>query len=147
EIVRHVEAVVRAGIPVLGHIGLTPQDVLQMGGYRVQGRSPKAAGKLLDDARSLADRGVFAIVLECVPSALAAKITEAVDIPTIGIGAGPHCDGQILVLHDILGMYAGRPARFVKRYADIGKSMRQAVARYAEEVRKGVYPDEEHSYE
>ena len=147
EIGEHVKAVVRAGIPVLGHIGLTPQDVLVLGGYRVQGRSREDADRLIDDAVALQDCGVFAIVLECLPVALAERITGKVDIPTIGIGAGPGCDGQILVLHDILGMYAGRPARFVKLYADIGKAMGEAAARYGDEVRRGAYPDKEHSYE
>jgi len=147
EIGAHVEAVVRAGIPVLGHIGLTPQDVLVLGGYKVQGRSDEAAQKLVDDARALRDRGIFALVLECLPAALAARVTESVDVPTIGIGAGPACDGQILVLNDIVGMYEGKAAHFVKRYADIGKSMKDAVGRYADEVRGGVYPDAEHSYQ
>ncbi|MCX6357069.1 MAG: 3-methyl-2-oxobutanoate hydroxymethyltransferase [Candidatus Aureabacteria bacterium] len=142
----HIEAVVRAGVPVLGHIGLTPQDVLVLGGYKVQGKSPAAVRRLLNDARVLEESGVFAIVLECLPAPAASKITRAVRVPTIGIGAGAGCDGQILVLHDILGMYPGRKARFVKRYAEIGGAMRDAVARYAIEVRKGTYPDKEHSY-
>lgn len=147
EIGGHVEATVRAGIPVLGHIGLTPQDVLVLGGYKVQGRGEAAARKLLDDAVALQERGAFALVLECLPALLAAEITRAVKIPTIGIGAGPGCDGQILVLHDILGMYAGRAAKFVKVYGDVGGAMRAAVASYAAEVRKGLYPGKEHSYE
>ncbi|MCX6354539.1 MAG: 3-methyl-2-oxobutanoate hydroxymethyltransferase [Candidatus Aureabacteria bacterium] len=146
EIGPHVESVVRAGIPVLGHIGLTPQDVLVMGGYKVQGRGDKAERKLLDDARALQERGVFALILECLPATLARKITESVLIPTIGIGAGLHCDGQILVLHDILGMYAGHKARFVKAYAQLGEAMKEAVGIYFSEVRKGVYPDGDHSY-
>lgn len=146
EIGAHIEAVVRAGIPVLGHIGLTPQDVLVMGGYRVQGRNGGGAQRLMDDARALGDKGVFALILECVPAALAKDITESVAIPTIGIGAGPHCDGQILVINDILGMYAGRKSRFVKVYAELGNAMRHAVGKYADEVRKGAYPDGEHSY-
>jgi len=146
EIGPHVEAVVRAGIPVLGHIGLTPQDILVLGGYKVQGRGDKAERKLLDDARVLQERGAFALILECLPAALAKKITESVLIPTIGIGAGPHCDGQILVLHDILGMYAGHKARFVKVYAQLGEAMKEAVGIFSAEVRKGVYPDGEHSY-
>jgi 3-methyl-2-oxobutanoate hydroxymethyltransferase len=146
EIGDHVKAVVRGGIPVLGHIGLTPQDVLVFGGYKVQGRGDTAARKLVDDARALRECGVFALVLECVPAELAATITKSIETPTIGIGAGPYCDGQILVLHDIVGMYAGRAARFVKVYADIGAAMKRAVAAYAREVREGVYPDKEHSY-
>jgi 3-methyl-2-oxobutanoate hydroxymethyltransferase len=147
EIGAHVEAVVRAGIPVLGHIGLTPQDVLVLGGYKVQGRSDEAAHKLVDDARALQEMGIFACVLECMPAALAARVTESVDIPTIGIGAGPGCDGQILVLNDIVGMYEGRRARFVKVYADLGKALREAVGDYAAEVRSGNYPNSEHSYQ
>ncbi|MDD5557333.1 MAG: 3-methyl-2-oxobutanoate hydroxymethyltransferase [bacterium] len=146
EIGGHVRAVVRAGVPVLGHIGLTPQDVLVVGGYRVQGRGEEAARRLLDDARALRECGVFAVVLECVPSPVAASITAALDIPTIGIGAGPRCDGQILVLHDILGMYEGRAAKFMKVYADVGAAMREAAAAYAREVREGAYPDDAHSY-
>ena len=147
EIGAHVEAVVRAGIPVLGHIGLTPQDVLVLGGYKVQGRSDEAARKLVDDARFLQEKGVFAFVLECLPGPIAARVTESVDVPTIGIGAGPVCDGQILVLNDIVGMYDGRKARFVKVYADLGKALREAVGNYAAEVRSGSYPDKEHSYQ
>lgn len=147
EIGAHVEAVVRAGIPVLGHIGLTPQDVLVLGGFKVQGRSDEAAQKLVDDACDLQGRGIFALVLECMPAALAARVTESVDVPTIGIGAGPACDGQILVLNDIVGMYEGRRARFVKVYADLGTAMREGVARYAAEVRSGSYPNSEHSYQ
>ncbi len=147
EIGAHVEAVVRAGIPVLGHIGLTPQDMLVLGGYKVQGRSEEAARKLVGDARALQKMGAFACVLECMPASLAARVTGAVDIPTIGIGAGPSCDGQILVLNDIVGMYEGRTARFVKVYADLGKALRDAVGNYAAEVRSGSYPDGEHSYQ
>ena len=147
EIGAHVEAVVRAGVPVLGHIGLTPQDVLVLGGYKVQGRSDEAAQKLVDDACDLQGRGIFALVLECMPAALAARVTESVDVPTIGIGAGPACDGQILVFNDIVGMYEGRRARFVKVYADLGTAMREGVARYAAEVRSGSYPNSEHSYQ
>lgn len=147
EIGAHVEAVVRAGIPVLGHIGLTPQDVLVLGGYKVQGRSDEAARKLVDDARALQEKGIFALVLECLPAPLATRVTESVDVPTIGIGAGLACDGQILVLNDIVGMYEGRKARFVKVYAELGKALRDAVGNYAAEVRAGSYPDSEHSYQ
>lgn len=147
EIGAHVEAVVRAGIPVLGHIGLTPQDVLVFGGYKVQGRGDEAARKLVDDARALQEKGAFALVLECLPAAVAMEVTRSVSIPTIGIGAGPCCDGQILVLNDIVGMCEGRKARFVKVYADLGKALREAVGNYAAEVRAGSYPDSEHSYQ
>lgn len=141
-----IRAVVRAGVPVLGHIGLTPQDVLVLGGYRVQGRGDDAARRVEEDARAVEEAGAFAIVLECLPAELAARVTASVGIPTIGIGAGPSCDGQILVLNDILGLSPGRAARFVKVYADLGAGMRDAVSRYAAEVRGGQYPDAGHSY-
>lgn len=146
EIVPHIRAVVRAGVPVLGHIGLTPQDVLVLGGYKVQGRGDDAARRVLEDAKAVEDAGVFALVLECLPEELAARVTASVGVPTIGIGAGPSCDGQILVLNDILGLSPGRAARFVKVYADFGAEMRKAVSRYAAEVRGGQYPDAGHSY-
>lgn len=142
----HIRAVVGAGVPVLGHIGLTPQDVLVLGGYRVQGRGDDAALRILEDARAVEEAGAFAVVLECLPAELAARVTASVGIPTIGIGAGPSCDGQILVLNDILGMWSGRPPRFAKVYADLGAEMVKAVARYAAEVRGGEYPDAGHSY-
>ncbi|HOE26226.1 MAG: 3-methyl-2-oxobutanoate hydroxymethyltransferase [Candidatus Aureabacteria bacterium] len=141
-----IRAVVRAGVPVLGHIGLTPQDILVLGGYRVQGRGDDAARRVEADARAVEEAGAFAIVLECLPAELAARVTASVGIPTIGIGAGPSCDGQILVLNDILGLSPGRAARFVKVYADLGKGMREAVSQYAAEVRTGRYPDAGHSY-
>ncbi|MEI6633470.1 MAG: 3-methyl-2-oxobutanoate hydroxymethyltransferase [Chlamydiota bacterium] len=147
EIGPHIQATVRAGVPVLGHIGLTPQDVLVLGGYRVQGRGDEAARGIVEDAKALEALGVFALVLECLPADLAARVTASVEIPTIGIGAGPSCDGQILVLNDILGMCAGRAARFVKVYADLGAEMKRAVSRYAAEVRGGQYPDAGHSYQ
>ena len=147
EIGPHVRATVSAGVPVLGHIGLSPQDLLVLGGYKVQGRGEAAGRRILDDARALEGMGVFAMVLECLPAGLAAKVTASVGVPTIGIGAGPSCDGQILVLNDILGMCAGRAARFVKVYADLGAGMKAAVGRYAAEVRGGQYPDAGHSYQ
>lgn len=146
EIGPHVRSTIGAGVPVLGHIGLTPQDVLVLGGYKVQGRGDAAGQRVLDDAKALEELGVFALVLECLPSELAARVTASVGIPTIGIGAGPSCDGQILVLNDILGMCAGHAARFVKVYAELGAEMRKAVGRYAAEVRSGTYPDAGHSY-
>ncbi|PZO05200.1 MAG: 3-methyl-2-oxobutanoate hydroxymethyltransferase [Lysobacteraceae bacterium] len=134
-------------IPVCGHLGLTPQSVLRLGGYRVQGREASAAKKLLDDARAVADAGADLLVLECVPSALAAQITAAVAIPTIGIGAGPSCDGQILVLHDLLGMNSGhRRPRFVKDFLAQGGSVLGAFQAYADAVRSGAFPGPEHGY-
>ncbi len=136
------------GVPVLGHIGLTPQSVLAFGGFKVQGRQTEAGDKLVEDARALAEAGAFAVVVECVPAELGRRITAAVPVPTIGIGAGPHCDGQVLVLHDMLGLTpeANLP-RFVKRYADLDSTMRQAVSEYAQEVESGRFPEARHSYE
>ena len=141
-----VQALVANGIPVLGHIGLTPQSIREMGGYKVKGRLPQEAQGLLADAAALADAGIFALVLEGMPAALAADITAAVRVPTIGIGAGPHCDGQILVTHDILGLYDGVSPKFVKRYADLGAAMKQAFAAYKHDVESGAFPDAAHSY-
>lgn len=126
EVVPQIKAIVQAGIPVMGHLGLTPQSVNAFGGYKVQGRDVAAAQKLLEDAKALEEAGVFAMVLECVPSALAEKITEAVSVPTIGIGAGAGCDGQILVYQDMLAMFSDYTPKFVKRYANIGEAMKQA---------------------
>ncbi len=142
----HVEAIVRASIPVMGHIGLTPQSLHSLGGYKVQGKSAAAAQKMLDDARALEQAGAFALVLECVPTPLAARVTEAVGIPTIGIGAGPHCDGQVLVWQDMLGITERLAPKFVKRFAPIGDAMRAAFADYAAEVRSGSFPGPEHGY-
>lgn len=146
EVVPQIKAIVQAGIPVMGHLGLTPQSVNAFGGYKVQGREEAAAQKLLDDAKAIAEAGVFGMVLECVPSALAAKITEAVPVPTIGIGAGAGCDGQILVYQDMLGMFSDYTPKFVKRYADIGSAMKAAFRAYIEEVNAGTFPAEEHGY-
>ncbi len=141
-----VAAVVEADIPVMGHIGLTPQAVNSMGGYRVQGRSLDQVELLLDDARALCDAGVFSIVLEGIPAAVAKLITQSVPVPTIGIGAGPDCDGQILVLHDMAGMSSTTPARFVRRYADLSQALAQAAAAFAADIRSGSYPSEKESY-
>jgi len=141
-----VKVLVQNGIPVLGHIGLTPQSIRQMGGYKVQGKQCKEAAILLEAARALTEAGVFALVLECIPAELAAEITKSVAIPTIGIGAGPACDGQILVSHDLLGLYDGLSPKFVKQYADLGKAMREAFAAYKQEVEGGQFPGKEHSY-
>jgi 3-methyl-2-oxobutanoate hydroxymethyltransferase len=141
-----VQAIVGAGIPVMGHIGLTPQTATMLGGYKAQGRTAAKARRLLADARALEAAGCFAVVLEAVPAAVADRITSALTIPTIGIGAGPRCDGQVLVWHDLLGLSDRRPARFVKRYADIGAQITRALETYAGEVRAGAFPAEEHTY-
>lgn len=141
-----VRALVQASIPVMGHLGLTPQSVHALGGYKVQGKSPAAAQKLLDDARALEAAGAFSLVLECVPAALAARITEEISIPTIGIGAGPGCDGQVLVWQDMLGLCDTVSPKFVKRFGTVGETMRAAFAVYAQEVKNGTFPAHEHSY-
>jgi 3-methyl-2-oxobutanoate hydroxymethyltransferase len=142
-----VRALVEVGIPVMGHIGLTPQSVHALGGYRVQGRDDATAQRLKTDARALEDAGAFAIVLELVPAPLAAAISRSLTIPTIGIGAGPACDGQVLVLHDMLGLNDRFTAKFVKHYAKLADTVRDAVRRYADDVREGRYPGGEHSFE
>lgn len=142
-----VSALVERGIPVIGHLGLTPQSVHALGGYRVQGRDADAARDLVDDALSLQEAGASAVVLELVPRELARKATDALGIPTIGIGAGMHCDGQVLVLHDLLGLNEGFAPRFLKRYAELGASTRDAVSAFAADVRSGAYPDQDHSFD
>lgn len=146
-IVGTVEALVSVGIPVMGHLGFTPQSVHQLGGYRVQGRSEAAAQRLVADAEALERAGAFSIVLELVPAPVAERVTRAVGIPTIGIGSGPACDGQVLVLHDMLGLNEAFEAKFVKRYAELATDVRAAVARFADDVRAGRYPDAEHSFD
>lgn len=141
-----VQRLVANGIPVMGHIGLTPQSIRAMGGYKVQGRRPAEAERLLADARALEEAGVFALVLECMPGELGAEITRAVGVPTIGIGAGPECDGQVLVTHDMLGLTSGRIPRFVKRYADLGPAMQEAFAAFKRDVESGAFPGREHGY-
>ncbi len=141
-----VEVLVRAGIPVMGHIGLTPQSVHALGGYRVQGREDAAAERLRHQARALEEAGCFALVLELVPAELAREITESLVIPTIGIGAGPHCDGQVLVLHDALGLNAGFRPKFLKRFGNLDEDVRKALGSYVREVREGSYPGPEHSF-
>ena len=142
-----VRALVEVGIPVMGHIGLTPQSVHALGGYRVQGRDDVAAQRLRDDAKALEEAGAFAVVLELVPSPLAGEITASLTIPTIGIGAGPSCDGQVLVLHDMLGLNDRFSAKFVKRYASLADDVRAAVAAFSAEVREKRYPDAAHAFE
>jgi 3-methyl-2-oxobutanoate hydroxymethyltransferase len=141
-----VRAIVDAGIPVMGHLGLTPQSATMLGGFKAQGRSAEKALRLYDDARALEAVGCFSLVLEAVPAPVAARITHDLSIPTIGIGAGPDCDGQVLVWHDILGLYDGRAARFVKRYAEIGDSIRSALVEFASDVRERRFPEEQHTY-
>jgi 3-methyl-2-oxobutanoate hydroxymethyltransferase len=141
-----ISAILAADIPVLGHLGLTPQSIHQFGGYRVQGREREAADALLEDARALEQAGCFAIVLEGMPLSLGREVTESIGIPTIGIGAGVHCDGQVLVLHDLLGLTFGRPAKFVRRYADLGGDARRAIRAFGEDVRAGRYPSDAESY-
>ena len=139
-------AIVAAGIPVMGHIGLTPQSATLLGGFKAQGRSAEKALALLDEARALEAAGCFSLVLEAVPALVAARITASISIPTIGIGAGVDCDGQVLVWHDLLGLYEGRTARFVKRYAEIGSAIRGALEAYADDVRERRFPEERHTY-
>lgn len=146
EVVPQIRAIVQAGIPVMGHLGLTPQSVNAFGGHKVQGKDEAAARKILEDAKAVEDAGAFAIVLECVPSPLAALISKEISIPTIGIGAGAGCDGQILVYQDMLGMYSDFTPKFVKRYAEIGAAMKAAFQEYMEEVAQGTFPAPEHGY-
>ena len=141
-----LRAIAGSGIGVMGHIGLTPQSATKLGGFRAQGRTADAALKLFDDARALEEAGCFSIVLEAVPAPVAARITEALSIPTIGIGAGSECDGQVLVWHDLLGMYPGSTPRFVKRYAELAAEIGDALGRYASDVRSSVFPEEQHTY-
>jgi 3-methyl-2-oxobutanoate hydroxymethyltransferase len=144
--VSRVLALVGAGIPVMGHVGLTPQSATMLGGFRAQGRTSARARQLLEDARTLEQAGCFSLVLEAVPAPVAARITEELTIPTIGIGSGRDCDGQVLVYHDLLGLYQGREPRFVKRYAELATEIQNAIERYAADVRSGAFPGDEHTY-
>ena len=146
EVCPQVRALVDAGIPVIGHLGLTPQSINVFGGYKLQGRGEESARRILADARALEQAGAFAVVLEAIPEDLAAKITNSLSIPTIGIGAGVHCDGQVLVLHDMLGIEGNVRPRFVKQYARLGDAIRKAVEEYAEEVRREKFPTPEQSF-
>jgi 3-methyl-2-oxobutanoate hydroxymethyltransferase len=141
-----VRALVAAGIPVMGHLGLTPQSATMLGGFKAQGRTAAKAVQLYEDSLALEAAGCFAIVLEAVPAPVAARITEALEIPTIGIGAGVDCDGQVLVWHDLLGLYEGHAPRFVKQYADLATAIRAAVGAYVDEVRERRFPEEQHTY-
>ncbi|HJU05075.1 MAG TPA: 3-methyl-2-oxobutanoate hydroxymethyltransferase, partial [Nitrospiraceae bacterium] len=141
-----VEALTRFGIPVMGHLGMTPQSVHGFGGYKVQGKEPAGAEMILADAKALEAAGVFAIVLEAVPADLARRVTGVLSIPTIGIGAGPHCDGQVLVLYDLLGLFDEFVPKFVKPYAHLKADALQALRRYREEVEQGKFPSDSESY-
>jgi 3-methyl-2-oxobutanoate hydroxymethyltransferase len=141
-----VRSIVGAGIGVMGHLGLTPQSATVLGGFKAQGRSAEAAQRLLEDALALEAAGCFALVLEAVPAAVAERVTAELEIPTIGIGAGAGCDGQVLVWHDLLGLYEGRTPRFVKQYADLRGEIGRALAAYAADVRSGAFPEERHTY-
>lgn len=146
EICPQVKAVTEAGIPVMGHLGLTPQSINALGGHRVQGKTQQAAQKLLDDARALQEAGAFAVVLECVPEKLADKVTKELEIPTIGIGAGSGCDGQVLVYQDMLGMFSDFTPKFVKKFANVGQVMKEAFKSYIDEIQQGSFPSQEHCY-
>lgn len=146
EVAETVRAITRAGIPVMGHIGLTPQTATALGGYKLQGADAEAAKRLLEDAITLSQAGAFAIVLECIPTELAKHITETVTIPTIGIGAGPFCDGQVIVTHDLLGIFDKFTPRFVKKYANLAPLIQDALAAFLSDVRTGKFPDADHSF-
>ncbi|ABK18415.1 3-methyl-2-oxobutanoate hydroxymethyltransferase [Syntrophobacter fumaroxidans] len=141
-----VKAMVEAGIPVQGHLGLTPQSSAQFGGFKIQGKTAEAAKILIEDAQILAEAGCFSIVLEGIPSNVAAMVTEAIPVPTIGIGAGPDCDGQVLVIHDVLGLYDRFVPKFVKKYAQLGLTIKEALTKYREEVENGTFPGPEHEF-
>src|SRR5512135_1660358 len=146
EVADQIRAMARADIPVMAHIGLTPQSIHRMGGYKVQGKTEEAASRLIEEARIAEDAGAFSLLLEAIPMGLAKKITEELSIPTIGIGAGPYCDGQVLVLHDVIGMFERFVPKFVKRYANLKDAALKAVTDYKEEVEKGTFPSEETSF-
>jgi 3-methyl-2-oxobutanoate hydroxymethyltransferase len=141
-----IEALVEAEIPVMGHVGLTPQSIHHLGSFKVQGKKKEKALQIIEDARNLERAGVFAIVLECIPMELAEHLTDILEVPTIGIGAGPHCDGQILVFHDLVGYSNGYLPKFVKKYADLHKIICSAVSQYTRDVKRGSFPEDKHSY-
>jgi 3-methyl-2-oxobutanoate hydroxymethyltransferase len=140
------DKIVRSGIPVMGHIGLTPQTAEQLGGFKVQGKDANSARKIIEYAKALEQKGCFSLVLECIPSQIARMITEQLSIPTIGIGAGPHCDGQVLVTYDLLGLFDRFKPKFVKQYTDLSRSVIDSVKQFREEVERGEFPDQAHSY-
>ena len=145
-IIERIEAIVHMDIPVLAHLGLTPQSIHRLGGYRVQGKDTKTAQQIFDDAKRVEDAGAFALILETIPQELAKRITESLSIPTIGIGAGPYCDGQVLVLHDLLGLFQRFFPKFVRRYADLRTPAMEAFRRFKEDVESGKYPSDDESY-
>jgi len=147
EISQTIKAINDAGIPVMGHLGLTPQSINKLGGYRVQGRDEAAARLILNNALALQDAGVFSIVMECVPAPLAKMVSERIDVPTIGIGAGAGCDGQVVVIHDLLGLYSAVSPKFAKKYANLHSTILEAVGRYKSEVKEGLFPGPEHSFD
>lgn len=146
EVIEHIKAMTRSDIPVMAHIGLTPQSIHRMGGYKVQGKTEDAAKRLIEEAHSVEDAGAFSLLLEAIPMELAGKITRGLSIPTIGIGAGPYCDGQVLVIHDILGLFERFVPKFVKRYTNLREIAINAIRTYREEVEKGIFPSEEESF-
>lgn len=146
EVAEATRRIVAAGIPVMAHLGLTPQSIHQFGGYKVQGKEDTAARRIMEDAKILEEAGAFSVVLECVPASLAEAITKSLSIPTIGIGGGVHCDGQVLVVHDMLGMFERFTPKFVKKYANLNGQIKDAVRQYIEEVQTGAFPGKEHSY-
>jgi len=145
-VLKTIEAIVQMGIPVMGHVGLTPQSIHRFGGYKVQGKEKEAREKIMRDALAVEESGAFSIVLEGIPLDLAEEITRRLSIPTIGIGAGIHCDGQVLVVHDMLGLFDMYTPKFVKQYVDLKSVMADAVKRFIAEVREGTFPDDEHSF-
>lgn len=147
EVVEQIQAIVKASIPVMGHLGLTPQSIHSFGGFKIQGKNEIAAKKIIEDAIALQDAGVFAIVLECIPEALATLISNKLTIPTIGIGAGGGCDGQVLVYQDMLGMYSELTPKFVKEFSNVGDQMKEAFSSYIKEVQEGTFPAKEHCFE
>lgn len=146
EVAEAVRAIVNAGIPVVGHLGLTPQSIHQLGGFKVQGKDESAAKKLVADAKALEEAGIFCLVLECVPTPLAKMVTESLSVPTIGIGAGPYCDGQVLVTYDLLGLYPRFTPKFVKKYVNLHEHVASALRQYREEVEARAFPGPEHSF-
>ena len=146
EVAEHIRALTRSDIPVMAHIGLTPQSIHRMGGYKVQGKTEESAQKLLKEAHMAEDAGAFSLLIEAVPAGLAARITEELSIPTIGIGAGPHCDGQVLVLHDVIGLFERFLPKFAKRYANLQEEASRAIRLYKEEIESGIFPSEEQSF-
>jgi 3-methyl-2-oxobutanoate hydroxymethyltransferase len=146
EVVEHIRIMTKSDIPVMAHIGLTPQSIHRMGGYKVQGKTEESAGKLMEEAHAVEDAGAFSLLLEAIPMSLAKRITKELTIPTIGIGAGPHCDGQILVLHDVIGLFERFVPKFVKKYANLKEDTLKAIKAYKEEIEKGIFPSEEQSF-